>query len=282
MNLAARWKYLVITLGTIGLYFLATPLCVSRPVVLELFTTRGDPNCKNAEDAVRQLRDEYSPDRLLLLVFHRNDSLEINAGVSRYRQYNIRQLPAVVFNGTVRIEGGNQTAVLYNSYRNNIENQLRIESEGAITGWMRFSQGELVTSAIVTMPTISRSLNLVFALTQTHSTNQFDIVRYVETIGLVADEVTSAVRVVAIPDPIIEVGANTIWFIQDRDTKEIIQSGPVANRSPLVADLTGDGLLNQWDVFFLASVWGSASAIVDLNRNQRVDVHDLLLFLGPE
>ncbi len=259
--------------------FIISFSCESRPVLVELFTTRGNDECRTAEEAIQQLGEEYNSEEVQCLVYHIDDDLQINAGVARFRRF--RKVPTVVFNGISYITGANIPG-LYNSYRNKVENQLGLEPEGTIDGWMRCSEGRLITSVTMTFSLTNRPLNFVLALTQNQSETLLNIVRHVDPPVRVTDEITSVSKIVDIPAPIYDEGAEAIWFVQDRETNEILLSGSMNNRSPMLRDLTADGFINKWDIFYLSTYWGISNIEFDLYQDDEINVCDLLLFLGTE
>ncbi len=252
-----------------------------RPVLVELFTTKGNKDCKTAEEAILQLQAEYPPERLQILVHHLEDDLQIRESVFRSIRYKIRTFPTVVFNGISKVEGGRSSA-LFSTYRNNVENFIRLAELGDFSGWMRYSCGQLVSSVTMTVESTERQLEIVLVLTQNLSESVFNVVTFIDTMDFPPGGLVAPVKNIEVAGDVYELGAEAVWFVQDKDSFEVILSGSGNNRSPIVQDFTGDRLLNWKDVFYFASKWNGSDALMDLSASQIVDVKDLLLFLGSE
>jgi thiol-disulfide isomerase/thioredoxin len=73
----------------------------AKVVVLEVFTGTWCPPCANADPAVSRVMDEYSPDDLLILMYHLNspDPYINAASNARATFYNIRYVPTAIVDG---------------------------------------------------------------------------------------------------------------------------------------------------------------------------------------
>ena len=90
---------------------------VPQKVVVEMITGTWCPNCHYAEDALKQLKDEYG-DKLYYMEYHWNDVLDIGA-IEVIQYYGMDySAPQSMFQGQVRVTGGG--ADTYAQYQNTL------------------------------------------------------------------------------------------------------------------------------------------------------------------
>lgn len=258
---------------------------LSRPVLLELFTSSNSSNCRSAEQAAAKLRQEFSPEELHLLIYQMNnkDPDWTDEGGIRALQCGVKtaRLPVAIFNGASRIEGS--IPDLYPTYREQIVQKKLGETLGEIQCWIQLSAGSFVAAAAIELPitTPAHELDLYFAITENRSPEQPGVLlafNYVDAISELTGQFTIQLDR---SFTINEVKTEAVWWIEDTISKEIVASSRAVNASPIQRDFNGDGEWDGLDIFWLPFLWGPNSNIADINKDGQVNQSDLLLFLKP-
>jgi glutaredoxin len=77
----------------------------TRMVVVEVFGTADCPHCPPAKEALEVIVDDYGVGKILLLEYVLTGHMACDDAQDRAREYEVRTIPAVFFNGQHRTEG---------------------------------------------------------------------------------------------------------------------------------------------------------------------------------
>lgn len=259
---------------------LAAATTFARPVLLEFFTSSASNDADSAEQAIAQLRQEFSSDELHLLVYQLNgkDPDYTFENAVRALQYGVKTsvLPVAVFNGASRIEGF--LSNLYPSYRSQILEKMQGDAQGEIRGVAQMSADSIVASVSyqTSLDASSGELDLYFAVTENRSSNQPGVLLAFQYVDALSESSGQAVVQLDRFFTVKETQSDVVWWIEDPVSREIVHSSRAVNIAPLQWDANGDGEWSGLDLFWLPFLWGAQSNAADLNRDGNVNPIDLL------
>lgn len=104
LNNTMEWKFIGNRIGAEGF---DPPAKFERISVIETLVFYGCPNCHYTEAAVKELKEDYFPYRLVPLEYHINDMFSTQAANEFSNEHDFSSSPSIAVNGEDKFVGGN-------------------------------------------------------------------------------------------------------------------------------------------------------------------------------
>lgn len=216
-------------------------------IVIEEFSGTWCAFCPGAALGVEDLYLEgYN---VAAITYHRGDDYETDIAGEKMTQYNILGFPSVMFDGVIKVEGGDVAVSIVDQYRPVVEelqekrSPLHIEFLNANLdtepGGEYYLRGRVISES----PILNPNLELILAVTESHIEEEWqdlpflDYLQrefYFEVIDLASQDYTFEISI-PVSDAVNLDNADVIVFVQDPETNQVYN----ANTRKLNDDFLG-------------------------------------------
>ncbi|MCK9583671.1 MAG: T9SS type A sorting domain-containing protein [Candidatus Cloacimonetes bacterium] len=182
-------KYITIIIMLISVAFLsAEPLYYPTTPVIENFGASWCGGCSIAQQGLAAMQDELSPGEVIISRLLTESGEYSNAQVdTRFDYYTVMGLPAVIFNGKVRVNGASDDTIYGAEYIEAISNFRYLGSplKMSVQGFDLVSGAFLVLTEMIHDTYALDDANVVFYLVEDDVTSELtQIVRSVQTVPI--------------------------------------------------------------------------------------------------